>query len=366
LHIGKLSTSMAEKPSEDLSFIEWCGRFLRTVLQIQGTSSSISNNGIPVDEISEVIFGELVKEPGFSESTRGLAILLARKELHALGLLAYEGTHERVPRDKRDAARNLTEVHRKIHSISLESVEEHVLRQLNRTSERREIDHAYLANIDEVELLGGLGVEPNTDGHSRVMATLQDLGQLGLATLIPADHKVRATYQGLIWEQRPEQNLYAGREQPEEISVHPIWRGRGFDPDPHLCFVLMPFKDPFNRIYERFIKPTVEELDTSGLQCQRADDIYKIGLIMEDIWEQIWRARILIAELTGQNPNVMYELGMAHTVGRDVILITQNLDDVPFDLRHHRVIVYENTPDGADLLVESLRKTITSVLGERI
>ena len=78
--------------------------------------------------------------------------------------------------------------------------------------------------------------------------------------------------------------------------------------------------------------------------------------IVEDIWESINRARILIADLTGKNPNVFYEVGIAHTVGKEVILTTQNIDDVPFDLRHLRHIQYTYTPRGMEAFEQQLRK----------
>jgi hypothetical protein len=84
---------------------------------------------------------------------------------------------------------------------------------------------------------------------------------------------------------------------------------------------------------------------------------------MEDVWEQVCRARVLVAELTGRNPNVFYELGMAHTLGKSVILITQSIDDVPFDLRHQRVIPYQYSPRGVQRLEGALTKTLGRVLG---
>ena len=62
--------------------------------------------------------------------------------------------------------------------------------------------------------------------------------------------------------------------------------------------------------------------------------------------------------MTGRNPNVMYEIGMAHTVGKPVVMITQNREDVPFDLKHYRYIVYEYTPRGCQLLEEKLIGTV--------
>jgi hypothetical protein len=132
--------------------------------------------------------------------------------------------------------------------------------------------------------------------------------------------------------------------------------------DEKLCFVLMPFDEKFNSIYNT-IKEIVED-DEFALNCKRADEIFTIGVIIEDIWDYIQKARILVAELTEKNPNVFYELGLAHAMNKEVILITQNVDDIPFDLRHHRYIVYENSIDGAEKLKEVLKNTLRGQLKE--
>ncbi len=140
----------------------------------------------------------------------------------------------------------------------------------------------------------------------------------------------------------------------------PIFQGRDFTLDDSLVFVLAPFSEPFDGIYQDHIKPTVESI--AGLRCRRADDIYDNRSIMEDIWRSINEARIIIAELTGRNPNVFYETGVAHTVGKEVILLAQSMDDVPFDLRHIRHIRYDNTYRGILTLQSDLKNTIETIL----
>lgn len=127
-----------------------------------------------------------------------------------------------------------------------------------------------------------------------------------------------------------------------------------------LCFVLMPFKDELSSIYEDVIKPVV--MQGHDLRCLRADNIYGTTPVIQDIWTYIQRARILIADLTGKNPNVFYELGLAHAINKDVILISQNLDDLPFDLRHRRCILYEDSVAGSKNLETALYKNIEAVL----
>jgi len=121
---------------------------------------------------------------------------------------------------------------------------------------------------------------------------------------------------------------------------------------------MMPFRPDLDDIYAQTIKPTVEKL---GLQCIRADEEVGPTRIMDDIWRFIRRGRVFIADLTGRNANVFYELGLAHAQGKAVILISQSLDDVPFDLQHVRVLHYANNGSGRLALAANLSKTLATV-----
>lgn len=128
------------------------------------------------------------------------------------------------------------------------------------------------------------------------------------------------------------------------------------------CFVLMPFSDPFNKYYEVIIAPAIEGC---GIRSERADSLFGPANIVYDIWDGIKRAKILIAELTGRNPNVMYELGLAHAIEKPVILLTQDIADVPFDLRSLRCIVYNTKePEWANKLRDEISKYIIALLQE--
>ncbi|HRC90126.1 MAG TPA: hypothetical protein PK910_08935 [Bacteroidales bacterium] len=122
-----------------------------------------------------------------------------------------------------------------------------------------------------------------------------------------------------------------------------------------LCFIIMPFTDKLNPIYDSIIKPVIKDLK---LECLRADEIFTSKPIIEDIWDNVKKARFLIADLTERNPNVFYELGLAHALNKEVILLTQDINDVPFDLRHFRIIVYQDSISGADKLKSTLKDFI--------
>lgn len=136
---------------------------------------------------------------------------------------------------------------------------------------------------------------------------------------------------------------------------------RKHDPKPGVCFVLMPFQEALTAVYEHGIKPQVESM---GMQCKRADEIYSAQGIIGDIWDSIQTAELIIVDCTGKNPNVMYELGLCHGLWKRVILLSQNKDDVPFDLRAWRVIWYDFTFAGATRLKEELGRAIDALRQE--
>jgi hypothetical protein len=125
-------------------------------------------------------------------------------------------------------------------------------------------------------------------------------------------------------------------------------------------FVISPFGEPFDTYFTHIVKPALEEC---GLFAIRGDSLYRPTTIVDDIWQGIREAKLLIAELTDRNPNVFYELGLAHAISKPVILISKSIDDVPFDLRSIRVLVYDKDhPDWGNKLRLSLTKAIREVL----
>ena len=124
-------------------------------------------------------------------------------------------------------------------------------------------------------------------------------------------------------------------------------------------FVAMPFHQSFPPVYVDHILKVTRELN---LTCKRGDDFFHTTAIMKDVWSAIYHADLCIVDCSGTNPNVFYELGIAHTLGRPTILIAQKLDDIPFDIRHLRVIIYQYTPPGMQQFETTLRQTVQAVL----
>ncbi len=137
--------------------------------------------------------------------------------------------------------------------------------------------------------------------------------------------------------------MYEIREEGRTMDVKPLWGSPKYTGKKSVCFVLMPFQEPFNTIYNDHIKLVLE---ANHINVERANDYYTTNSVMKDIWNGINNADIIIAELTGRNPNVLYELGIAHTLGKEVIMISQEEEDIPFDLRYLRYYLYKYTPRG--------------------
>ena len=133
------------------------------------------------------------------------------------------------------------------------------------------------------------------------------------------------------------------------------------------CFVLMPFKEPFESYYSSIIEPAIK---VARLDPQRGDSLFRPSPIMGDIWKMIQDTEVVVAELTTRSANVFYELGLAHAIGKPVVLLSETMEDVPFDLQPLRVILYHKTnpewgkklrSDIANALTETLREPVAAV-----
>lgn len=129
--------------------------------------------------------------------------------------------------------------------------------------------------------------------------------------------------------------------------------------DENFVSVMMPFAANFANVYTA-IQDVSAEL---GMTCQRADDIWIHTHIIQDVVSLISKAKVVICDLSGRNPNVFYEAGIAHAIGAEVILISQHQTDVPFDLQHIRYINYLPNAEGIAALVTNLKRRLQTVTG---
>lgn len=128
-------------------------------------------------------------------------------------------------------------------------------------------------------------------------------------------------------------------------------------------FMLMPFHESFSPIYYDHVKPAVESLN---LTINRGDDFFSKHSIMTDVWSAIYYAQLVIADCTGKNGNVFYELGIAHTIGKPVIMITQDKAGVPFDVADKRYIHYDLAEMKAfeQQVKDAIRKVLSDLDGK--
>jgi hypothetical protein len=143
---------------------------------------------------------------------------------------------------------------------------------------------------------------------------------------------------------------------------------RGFDlTEEQFCFVISPIGKEGDAVYEKFknvldyvIKPAAKN---SGykLNVVRADDVDRAGSFIKDILELLLNSFVVIADLTDQNPNVFYELGVRHALSARTILIAQDISFIPSDLREYRTIIYEDSARGTALFQEKLGRYLNDI-----
>lgn len=125
------------------------------------------------------------------------------------------------------------------------------------------------------------------------------------------------------------------------------------------AFVVMKFDEPYNSLYSEVIRPVAEDM---GFEPYRADDVYKPGIILQDIIRGILEAEVIIAEITPENSNVFYELGYAHALDKPTILLAEGGRELPFDIRSYRCIFYDNTIRGKTDVETNLRQHLRNIL----
>jgi hypothetical protein len=220
----------------------------------------------------------------------------------------------------------------------------------------------------EVGLLSGWSDRIN--GHSRLLRSLsfgdEDYAGNVLQVMLEMYEADKGAFQALLnyvddrWPDDKEVFVSAKVKQRKITFSPDVFTLPELDPEDDLVSVMMSFDNIHLAVFG-----AIQAACTSrSLKCKRADDVWEETVLVQDIFELIFRSRVVISDFTGKNPNVMYETGIAHTLGKTVIPIAQSVDDVPFDLRHHRCLIYRPDRTGLAELTESLkRKFATMSLG---
>jgi hypothetical protein len=188
------------------------------------------------------------------------------------------------------------------------------------------------------------------------------LGELEAAGLVEVDgdrYKVCRNWAQIQGSLGLSLTQLAKLDSPSAFVAEPLFGTPLKLANPIDVFVLMPFTESLKPVWEDHIRTVAISL---GLTAKRADDFFTAHSVMRDVWNAICTSRIVIADCTDRNPNVFYEVGVAHTVGKPVVLCTQDANDVPFDLRHIRYIEYKYTPPGMRKFELSLTATLNSII----
>ena len=146
--------------------------------------------------------------------------------------------------------------------------------------------------------------------------------------------------------QRPKPKVFALSDEPVDAA---------------LVAVMMPFDARFDPVY----RALQDAVAAAGMTCQRVDDIWVHDHIIQDVVSLVCRASVVICDLSGRNANVFYEMGIAHVLAKDVVMITQSAQDVPFDVAHIRHIRYLPNGEGLEQLAGEVRRRLDGIRERR-
>ncbi|MCE9592367.1 MAG: hypothetical protein K8S99_17825 [Planctomycetes bacterium] len=222
----------------------------------------------------------------------------------------------------------------------------------------RIVSHFNTGDWEEIGLLTGHTNEIN--GHARLLRSLffgdEDYAGSVLAVLKNIAIKDVAAldqFDSFLDEKYAEESHFiSAKPSTKKLTFAPhVFEVQDIALEEDLVAVMMPFIADFQGVFDAIKKAC----KTADFRCMRVDGIWEESTIIQDIFNLLIRARIVVVDFSGRNPNVMYETGIAHTLGKLVIPISQSLDDVPFDMKHHRVLKYLPNTEGYAALRSSLQ-----------
>ncbi len=218
---------------------------------------------------------------------------------------------------------------------------------------------------EEVGLL--IGYSDLISKHRRLLRSLSwgDEDYAGNALTIikriaELDENAFAVFEKHVAEKYPEESQFISAKPSERKitfapNVFQVPESTAIEND--LVAVMMPFNAAFNTVSEGIRRAC----SAAGYRCLRVDDIWEESTVIQDIFNLIFRAHVVVVDFTEKNPNVMYETGIAHTLGKHVVPISQSLDDVPFDMAHHRILKYLPNGEGIEVMVSKLAERLRQV-----
>ncbi len=210
---------------------------------------------------------------------------------------------------------------------------------------------------EEIGLLAG--ITDQLRRHPRLFRSLNfgddDYGGNIVEILTEAqgqDPEIIEIFEDYLNEHFEEEGFYASAKlKTNKITFSPdVFNVPPLSVQTDLVSVMMPFDAVFAPVYGAIQSAAA----TAGMQCCRADDFWEESVVVQDIFNLIFRSQIVVVDFTGKNSNVMYETGIAHTLGKKVVPLTQIIDHIPFDLRHHRALPYHSNSQGLEKLTSDL------------
>ena len=195
------------------------------------------------------------------------------------------------------------------------------------------------------EVFGAAWTDINTEGreHSRMHWAIKEGGLLeGLFSFL-AD---RVSAQEALFPSIAKPRFFHVKEWPLPISAH--------------VAVMMSFDSEYNDVYAAICSACCHH----DLRAIRVDAIFGPRNVVDDIFKIIVQSKLVISDLTKRNPNVLYETGIAHARNREVVMIVQNEEDIPFDLQHIRFVKYSPNSEGYSKLQKDLVEWVSAILDE--
>ena len=226
---------------------------------------------------------------------------------------------------------------------------------------------AEFTSSDWVEIGLLTGASDLINGHRRLLRSLSfgDEDYAGnvlevIKSIADTNPSAFQIFEQFVAERYPGEGQYISAKPSERKitfapNVFQVPESQNIETD--LVAVMMPFKKEFDPIHSG-IK---EACASAGFRCVRVDDIWEESTVIQDIFNLIFRSHIVVVDFTGKNPNVMYETGIAHTLGKQVIPLSQSMEDVPFDISHHRVLKYLPNGEGIKAMVGPLAQRLRFV-----
>jgi hypothetical protein len=128
------------------------------------------------------------------------------------------------------------------------------------------------------------------------------------------------------------------------------------------AFVIMQFSEPYDSLWKEVIRPVA---DRAGYDAHRADDVFRPGIVLQDVVRGIVESEVIIAEVSPKNPNVFYELGYAHALGKPAVLLAEQPKDgptpLPFDISGFRCIFYDDAIRGKSKVETTLEQHLRNI-----